>query len=63
MEITFLVLSILNILFTTVTIVLCLMVGSVVIQIMEVLRKLPDELRQPKKKSDGPPDRPWYTYV
>jgi uncharacterized membrane protein YczE len=62
METAILVLLILNIMLTTGTIVLSLMVGSVAVQIMEVLRKLPDELRQPKKK-DGPPDRPWYTYV
>jgi hypothetical protein len=63
MEVAILVLIILNILLTTVSIVVSLMVGSVVVQIMEVLRKLPDELRQPRKKDGQSPERPWYTYI
>lgn len=63
MEVALLVLLILNIILSAVTIVVGLLVGSVVVQIMEVLRKLPDELRNPKKREGQPPDRPWYTYL
>lgn len=62
MEMAILVLLILNLILTVGSIVVSLMVGSVVVKIMEVLRKLPEELRNPKKR-EGPPDRPWYTYV
>lgn len=64
MEVALLILLILNIILTAVNIMVGLLVGSVVVQIMEVLRKLPDELRNPGKKREGqPPDRPWYTYL
>lgn len=63
MEVALLILLILNIILTAVTIVVGLLVGSIVVQIMEVLRKLPDELRGSPKKRDGQPDRPWYTYL
>ena len=45
----------------TINLIVSLMIGSVVIQIMDVLGKLPDELRSVPKKRDG--DRPWHTYV
>jgi len=65
MEVAILVLLILNLILTVGSIVVSLMVGSVVVKIMEVLRKLPEELRTPnlKKREGQPPDRPWYTYV
>lgn len=62
METALLVLLILNAILIVVNIVIGLLVGSVTVQIMEVLRRLPEEMRNPKKK-EGPPDRPWYTYL
>lgn len=61
MESALVVLLLLNLVFNGVTIIIGLLVGSVVVRIMDVLGKLPDEVRNPVKK-DGPPDRPWYTY-
>ncbi len=61
MEIAIIVLLVLNILFTCVSIVVGLLVGSVVVNIMEVLRRLPDEMRG--KRREGPVDKPWYTYL
>jgi uncharacterized membrane protein YczE len=63
MEVAIIILLVLNLLLIAGTLFACLMVGSVVVQIMDVLSKLPDELRQPKKRDGQPPDRPWYTYV
>jgi uncharacterized membrane protein YczE len=52
MEVAIIILLVLNLLLIAGTLFACLMVGSVVVQIMDVLSKLPDELRQPKKR-DG----------
>lgn len=63
MEIAVLILLILNLILTAITIVVGLLVGSVVVRVMDVLAKLPEEVRNPKKREGQPPDRPWYTYL
>jgi hypothetical protein len=60
-ELALLILLILNSILIGITIVIGLLVGSIVVQVMEVLRKLPEELRNPKKREVT--DQPWWKYT
>jgi hypothetical protein len=55
---------VLSLIVNLVSLVCLLMVGSVVVQMLDVLSKLPEEMRatKPREKTNSG-DRPWWTHL
>ena len=62
MELSIVVVLILILIIVVINMAITLLVGSVVVQVMDVLKRLSEEARRPGKK-DNVQEKPWYHHL